>query len=135
MAKEREKKGFMDYLGEMSIENRKAEKLMKKYRLGKWNVGQQGQKRGFKYDKETYERERNELIAQMSNDINSDKFNVISDLRGEVIDAGISKPLQTTDDMDADDDNEVIENEDDYGNPDNIDHDLDNYDEEAENEF
>ena len=38
-------------------------------------------------------------------------------------------------DMDADDDNEVIENEDDYGNPDNIDHDLDNYDEEAENEF
>ena len=68
-------------------------------------------------------------------DINSDKFNVISDLRGEVIDAGISKPLQTTDDMDADDDNEVIENEDDYGNPDNIDHDLDNYDEEAENEF
>ena len=135
MAKEREKKGFMDYLGEMSIENRKSEKLMKKYRLGKWNVGQQGQKRGFKYDKETYERERNELIVQMAGDINSDKFNLISDLRGEVIDANISKPLQTTDDIDDDNENQVIENEDDYGNADNIDHDLENYDNEAESDF
>lgn len=84
MAKEREKKGFIDYLGNMSIENRKAEDLMKKYRLGKWNVGQQ---RGLiYYDKETYTRERGEMLSQLAEDVAGNMHDVVSEMRREIYD-------------------------------------------------
>jgi hypothetical protein len=37
--------------------------MFKKYKLGRWNIGQQ--KGIFKYDKNTYDRERNELITEV----------------------------------------------------------------------
>lgn len=84
MAKEREKKGFIDYLGNMSIENRKAEDLMKKYRLGKWNVGQQ---RGLVYyDKDTYTRERGEMLAQLTEDVAGNVHDVVNEMRREIYD-------------------------------------------------
>ena len=84
MAREREKKGFIDYLGNMSIENRKAEDLMKKYRLGKWNVGQQ---RGLVYyDKETYTRERGEMLSQLNEDIAGNVHGVVNEMRREIYD-------------------------------------------------
>ena len=98
MAREREKKGFIDYLGNMSIENRKAEDLMKKYRLGKWNVGQQ---RGLVYyDKETYTRERGEMLSQLNEDIAGNVHGVVNEMRREIYD------------MDNDDDIEANELED-----------------------
>ena len=84
MAREREKKGFIDYLGNMSIENRKAEDLMKKYRLGKWNVGQQ---RGLVYyDKETYTRERGEMLSQLNEDVAGNVHGVVNEMRREIYD-------------------------------------------------
>jgi hypothetical protein len=95
MAKEREKKSFVDYLGvdNMSDESRKAEVLMKKYRLGKWNVGQQ---RGLvHYDKETYTRERNEMLSQLNEDVAGNVHQVVNDMRREIYD------IEQDDDIEA----------------------------------
>jgi hypothetical protein len=98
MAKEREKKGFVDYLGNMSIENRKAENLMKKYRLGKWNVGQQ---RGLvHYDKDTYIRERGEMFEQLNEDVAGNNHNVVSELRREIYDMDEEDEADATHDAD-----------------------------------
>ena len=63
-SKEAEKKMIVKYLGRMSIEMRKIEDKQKKYKLGKWNTGMQ--KGLFKYDKSTYNREREEFIQKMA---------------------------------------------------------------------
>jgi hypothetical protein len=84
LAKEREKKGFVDYLGNMSIENRKSEDLMKKYRLGKWNVGQQSGL--FKYNKDTYNRERTEMMEQLTEDVMGNVHNVVNEMRTSIYD-------------------------------------------------
>ena len=81
-AKEREKKSIIDYLGNMSKEERKVEELFKTYKLGRWNVGQQ--KGLTQYDKETYERERNELITQLYDDEQSGKYEIVSQMRREI---------------------------------------------------
>jgi hypothetical protein len=94
LSKEREKKGFVDYLGDMSIENRKAEQLMKKYRLGKWNVGQQ---RGLvHYDKETYVRERGEMLTQLAGDVAGGNHDIVSELRREIYDMDADAEIEAT---------------------------------------
>jgi hypothetical protein len=62
-SKQTEKEGIIKYLGDMSIEERKVEDMFKNYRIGRWNVGQQTGL--IEYDKDTYDRERNELLQQL----------------------------------------------------------------------
>jgi len=62
-SKDKEKQRIISDLGKLSIEERKIEDMFKKYKLGRWNIGQQ--KGIFKYDKNTYDRERNELITEV----------------------------------------------------------------------
>ena len=65
-SKEKEKRGIIEYLGNMSIQERKIEDELKTYRMGRWNVGQQS---GLvKYDKATYDRERGELLQHLYQD-------------------------------------------------------------------
>jgi hypothetical protein len=59
-SKEKEKQGIIKKLKKLSIEARSVEDMLKNYRLEHWNVGQQ--KGLFQYDKETYNRERDELL-------------------------------------------------------------------------
>ena len=66
-SREREKQNMIKNLEQLSIEERKIEDRFKAYRLEKWNVGQQ--KGLIKYDANVYEREMNELIAQISNEM------------------------------------------------------------------
>jgi hypothetical protein len=61
-SKIKEKMMVIERLKKMSIEERRVENMMKTYRLGKWNVGQQ--KGLFIYDEATQERERHELLEQ-----------------------------------------------------------------------
>ena len=63
-SKDKEKHGIISYLGNMSIEERKIEDMFKKHKLERWNVGQQ--KGIFQYEKSTYDRERTELVGQIS---------------------------------------------------------------------
>ncbi len=83
-SKEREKKAIFDYLGNMSKEERKVEELFKTFKLGRWNVGQQ--KGLVSYDKNTYERERNELLAQLGDDELANKYDAVSEMRREIFD-------------------------------------------------
>lgn len=103
MAKEREKQSFIEYLGvdNMSDECRKAEVLMKKYRLGKWNVGKQ---RGLiHYDKDTYTRERNEMLSQLNEDVTANVHNVVNEMRREIYDIEQDNDMEATtqEDMEA----------------------------------
>ncbi len=81
-SKEREKKSIIDYLGNMSKEERKVEELFKNYKLGRWNVGLQ--KGLVHYDQNTYERERSELLSQLFEDENAGNYEVVSEMRREI---------------------------------------------------
>jgi len=61
-----EKKLITDYLKNMDNEERRVEDTKKALKLGRWNVGMQ--KGLVNYDDATYERERNEMIARMTNE-------------------------------------------------------------------
>ena len=101
IAKEREKKSFVDYLGvdNMSDESRKAEVLMKKYRLGRWNVGQQ---RGLvHYDKDTYTRERNEMLTQLNEDVAGNVHQIVNEMRREIYDIEQDADIEATHQEDA----------------------------------
>ena len=83
-SKEREKHAMINRLGNMSKEERKVEELFKTYKLGRWNVGLQ--KGLVSYDKETYERERGELLTQLYSDEDAGQYEVVSELRREIFD-------------------------------------------------
>jgi len=55
-----EKQKIVQYLGEMSKDERAIEDQFKKYKMGRWNVGMQ--KGLFRYDKQMFERERAEMV-------------------------------------------------------------------------
>ena len=83
-SKQREKQSIIEYLGNMSKEERKVEELFKMYKLGRWNVGQQ--KGLVSYDKDTYERERDELLIQLQNDESTKQYEAVSEMRREIFD-------------------------------------------------
>jgi hypothetical protein len=81
-SREKEKSGIIQYLGKMSIQERKIEDQFKQYKLGRWNVGKQ--KGLVSYDKETYERERGEIIGQMNQEMATGDLDVVSEMRREI---------------------------------------------------
>lgn len=81
-SREKEKSGIIQYLGKMSIQERKIEDQFKQYKLGRWNVGKQ--KGLVSYDKETYERERGEIIGQMNQELATGDLDVVSEMRREI---------------------------------------------------
>lgn len=63
LSKKQEKKRITDYLGSLNDDERKIEDQFKQYKMGRWNAGLQ--KGLVYYDKSTYERERNEMNADV----------------------------------------------------------------------
>lgn len=63
-SKLQEKKMITDFLRNMDPDQRRVEDELKKAKLGRWNVGMQ--KGLVHYDKDTYDRERNELFLQLN---------------------------------------------------------------------
>lgn len=61
LSKKQEKKRITDYLGNLKDDELEIENLFKKYKMGRWNVGMQ--KGLVHYDKATYERQREESMA------------------------------------------------------------------------
>lgn len=62
-AKDYEKRQIIKYLGNMSIEDRKIEELHKKYKMGRWDVGDY-----VNYNKDVYDKERDDAIKQLINE-------------------------------------------------------------------
>ena len=81
-SKIKEKNMIIERLKRLTPEERRVENMMKVYKLGKWNVGQQ---RGlFEYDIATQERERQDLIEQGVQD-NEELYNLaISELNTDI---------------------------------------------------
>ena len=74
-----ERQGIIDRLTKMSIEQRKVEDSLKKYRLEHWNVGQQ--KGLYEYDANAYDRELDQMLFGPDNDaVDSDTFGVATDV-------------------------------------------------------
>jgi hypothetical protein len=64
--KQQEKKEFTDFFENMEKDERNIEKSLKKFKMGRWNLGMQ---RGvFEYDKEMYDREREANMARLFNE-------------------------------------------------------------------
>jgi len=103
-SKEQEKKMITDFFRDMDPEERKVEDMKKSYKLGRWNVGMQ--KGLVKYDKQTYDRERNE-DAQ-----NEDEPEVEAEVEAEVEDDMGFDMSELPEDYD---DNYENEDDDDFG--------------------
>jgi len=108
-SKQREKQAIIEYLGNMSKEERKVEELFKMYKLGRWNVGQQ--KGLVSYDKNTYERERNELLIQLQNDESTKQYEMVSEMRREIFELEKDEEEQQNEfyDQEANDINDLDE--------------------------
>jgi hypothetical protein len=112
-SKMKEKNMIIERLKKLTPEERRVENMMKVYKIGKWNVGQQ---RGlFEYDIATQERERQDLLEQGVQD-NEELYNIaMGELNQDVtVDAADINQIQSEDDAQAaiDDHNEMF----DFGN-------------------
>jgi hypothetical protein len=65
--KQQEKKSITDFLENLEKDELRIEDMLKKFKMGRWNIGMQ--KGVFQYDKATYEREREGNLARMYNDL------------------------------------------------------------------
>lgn len=81
-SKDKEKQGIIKYLGDMSIQERRIEDMFKNYRIGRWNVGQQSGL--IEYDKDTYDRERNELLQQLYEDVEGGNQDVVTEMMMDI---------------------------------------------------
>lgn len=94
-SKEKEKKGIIEYLEKMAIDERKVEDALKNYRIGRWNVGEQ--KGLTKYDKNTYDRERDELLSKLY-DPDSEEPDVVNEMLRDVYDIEEDEEKQAEED-------------------------------------
>jgi hypothetical protein len=96
-AKEREKKEIVDYFGAIgNKQERNVERMLKEFRIGRWNVGQQ--KGLVSYDKKTYDRERTHLFNQTINDLTLGEHNIVSEMRREIFDIEHDEELEQEND-------------------------------------
>jgi hypothetical protein len=100
-SKQQEKKMITDFLRNMDPDQRRVEDELKKAKLGRWNVGMQ--KGLVHYDKETYDRERNELFMQL-NEIGgpTDSMDAMISMRGvEDLEAEMDADADAAGDLEA----------------------------------
>jgi hypothetical protein len=83
-SKDKERKNIVQKLGSMEMEERRVENMLKNLRMGRWNVGQQ--KGLVQYDKDTYERERTEMIRDTMGEIETDNTDIVTEMLRDVFD-------------------------------------------------
>jgi hypothetical protein len=95
--KNREKKSITDFLGNMSKEDRKIEENMKKFKIGRWNVGMQ--KGLFQYDEATNTRETNDLMNYLMQDMEEGNVDIVGELMMGVYNIGNNAPMMDVNDL------------------------------------
>ena len=98
--KEQEKKSITDFLQNMEKDERKIEDMLKKFKMGRWNLGMQ--KGVFQYDKDTYGRDREANLARMYNEVND--FGSSSSASDAINDVPMSFDVNDLDRMDNEED-------------------------------
>jgi len=81
-SKEKEKDEITDYLGKMTVEERKVENLFKKNKLERWSVGQQ--KGIHTYQGDTYDAEREEMDKIATREAKLKKRSVVTDMNRDI---------------------------------------------------
>jgi hypothetical protein len=81
-ARDREKKNIIKHFEEMSKEERGVEDILKKNKLGKWNVGIQ--KGIVFYDEATNERETGEFLQRLMQDLDSGNMDAMTNIMMDV---------------------------------------------------
>ena len=110
--KDKEKKSITDFLGKMSKEDRKIEENMKKFKIGRWNVGMQ--KGLFQYDNTTNERETNDLMNYLMQDMQEGTVDIVGELMMGVYNIGNNAEMVDVNDleqMDEQNNEEFYDNE------------------------
>lgn len=113
-SREKEKKSIVEELGKLSKEERRVEDMLKNFKIGRWNVGQQ--KGLVAYDATANERETKDMIGQMLQDMEEDNIDANGELMMDVYDLAALKNAEkgyTVDDL------EVNEGDDEDGYYDN----------------
>ena len=83
-SREKEKTSIVEELGKLSKEERKVEDLLKNFKIGRWNVGQQ--KGLVAYDAETNERETKDMIGQLLQDLEEENMDANGELLMDIYD-------------------------------------------------
>ena len=81
-AKEKEKNKITTRLGDLTVEEREIENIMKNQRLGEWGLGQT--KALFVYDEEQYNKERRELEQDTLIELKMGKNDDVTDMNREI---------------------------------------------------
>jgi len=76
-SKQKEKDEIISKFTKMDSEERKVEDMMKNFRIGRWNVGQQ--KGLFAYNPDTYDRERDEMLTRVLNDMGEGTLDIVDE--------------------------------------------------------
>jgi len=95
--KNKEKKSITDFLGKMSKEDRKIEENMKKFKIGRWNVGMQ--KGLFQYDNATNERETNDLVNYLMQDMEEGTVDIVGEMMMQVYNIGNNAEMVEVNDL------------------------------------
>ena len=81
-SKEKEKNKVTKRLGDLTVEEREIENILKNQRLGDWSLGQT--RALFEYDKEQYDKERQEIDEDMLMELKLDKNNDVTERNREI---------------------------------------------------
>ena len=81
-AKEKEKNKVTKRLGDLTVEEREIENILKNQRLGDWSLGQT--RALFEYDKDQYDKERQEIEDDMLMELRLNKNDEVTDRNREI---------------------------------------------------
>ena len=96
--KTKEKDIIVDYLTDLTDEERNIENIMKNNRLGNWNLGMQKGLR--EYVKDTYDMEREKMEKQIEMDIKIGKDDIVNDMNRNIFEIDILQQEQQDNELD-----------------------------------
>jgi len=100
-SKEKEKDGITDYLGKMSVEERKLDDELKANKLGRWGKGLQ--KGLHSYDAKTYDQEREEMDQMAKREVKLNKHSEVTDMNRNIFDLDMIMEEETDAMLDKED--------------------------------
>ena len=98
-AKDKEKNTIVNFLKELSVEEREVEDLLKNNKLERWSIGLQ--KGLTQFDPEFYDKERDKLEAQLLKEVKLQKVDDVTKLNAEIYDYELEYQEQVKNEIEA----------------------------------
>jgi hypothetical protein len=97
--KQEEKKSITDFFENMTRDERHIEDMLKKYKMGRWNLGTQ--KGIFKYDSDMYDKERRNNMARLYEDLQVNELETAENVELDVDDLNRMDEIEMNEEYDA----------------------------------